>query len=169
MEKHYRFLPLLFFSVLISTFLVAGGCGKGYPGRERLHPVSITVTDNGTPFANATVVLLRDNGETTINAGGITDAHGVAKIQTDARWDGAPTGKYKVMLNKDVFVQGDLSEEEVQKLGFDEREAYNKKLHDKRMSIPLPVPAILRGMESPLTIEVTSSGDNTASFDIGKY
>jgi len=170
MSKHYQSLLSLFaFPVLISVFLIASGCSKGYQGKERLYPVSITVTNNGVPLTDASVVLLRESGAKTINAGGCTDQNGVAQIKIDAQWNGVPIGKYKVMLNKDVPLQSDLSEEEYRKLELLEKEAYDKKMYEKRMSMPLPVPHILSGMESPLSIDVTSSGNNTATFDIGKF
>ena len=170
MNKHRQSLPFALSSfVLISVFLVFSGCGGGYPGKERLYPVSITIMENGAPFTNATVVLLQESGPTIINGGGVTDENGVAKIKTDAQWNGVPVGTYKVMINKENPFQGDLSDEEYRKLDLDAQEAYAKRMYAKRMSMPLPVPAILRGMKSPLTIEVISSGDNTASFDIGKY
>ena len=168
--NHHRSLPFLFsFSVLLFAILVVAGCGKRYPGKERLYPVSITVTDNGAPFTRATVILVREGGPTIINAGGVTDTNGVAQIKTDAQWPGVPVGTYKVMLNKDVAPPRDLSDEEYQKLDFEAKEAYDKKMHAKWMSMPQLVPKILRGPQSPLEIEVTSSSDNTASFDIGKY
>ena len=165
MNRYHRFLPLF---LLMTVFLVTFGCGQGYQGGERLYPVSITVMKDGTPFTDATVVLLRESGN-TINAGGVTDANGIAKIKVDAQWNGVPVGTYKVMINKDVQVQDEMSREEYLKLELEAREAHDKKMHEKRMSMPLPVPEVLRGMKSPLTIEVTSSGDNTQSFDIGEY
>ena len=165
MNKHYRFFPSF---LLIFAFFVTFGCGKGYQGGERLYPVSVTVTKDGSPLASATVVLLREDGE-TINAGGVTDGSGVAKIKVDAQWDGVPAGTYKVMINKDVQVQEEMSRDEYNKLELLEKEAYDNKMYEKRMSMPPPVPKVLSGMESPLSIEVTGSGDNTASFDISKY
>ena len=162
---HWFFCPLL-----VMVFLVASGCSGGYKGGERLYPVTITVTKNGSPFEDATVVLVREGGTKIINAGGITDQNGIAKIKVDAQWDGVPEGKYKVAVGKSSSVEGDLSTEEYKKLGLLEKEAYDQKMAKKLSSVKLLVPEVIaRTATTPLTIDVTSSGNNSATFDIDKY
>jgi len=166
MKKYHQFTYLL---LTVVCFTIAG-CTGGYPGDERLYPVSVTVTENGSPLTDAVVVLLREGGKKIINAGGITDKNGVAIIKTDAQWDGVPEGTYKVAIAKSSSVEEEISSEEYQKLDMAERERYNQKMEKKHASVKLLVPEVIARTEStPLTIEVTPSQNNTATFDIAKY
>ena len=165
MKTHHQFF-CLFLAVVLLTAI---GCSKGWHGGERLYPVTITVTKDGVPFPGATVVLVREGGAQTINGGGNTNENGAAKIKVDAQWDGVPEGTYKVMINKGAVVERDISDEEYEKLSFTEKDTYNEKMAAKALSAPPLVPAVLMGLDSPLSIEVKSSGENAASFDIGKY
>ena len=165
MQTYHQFFCLF----LTVALLTAVGCSKGWHGGERLYPVTITVTKNGAPFPGATVVLVREGGARIINAGGNTNENGVAKIKVDAQWDGVPEGAYKVMINKGAVVERDISDAEYEKLSLEEKDAYNEKMSAKILSAPPLVPAVLTGLDSPLLIEVKSSGENTASFDISGY
>ena len=113
--------------------------------------------------------MVREGGARIINAGGNTNEKGVAKIKVDAQWDGVPEGHYKVMIQKGTVVEHDISNAEYEKLTFDEKSAYSDRIAKKALSAPPLVPAVLMGLASPLSIEVKSSGENTASFDISKY
>jgi hypothetical protein len=70
-----------------------------------LYPCKITVIQDGQPLADASVILhLTDHS--TNHGGkswvpmGLTDENGVAVIKTNARYNGAPLGKYKILVNK---------------------------------------------------------------------
>ena len=165
MKIHHQFF-CLFLAVVLLTAI---GCSEGWHGGERLYPVTITVTKDGAPFPLATVVLVREGGARIINAGGNTDKNGVAKIKVDVQWDGVPEGAYKVMINKGTAVERDISDAEYEKLSLEEQDAYNKRRAAKVLRAPPLVPVVLTGPNSPLSIEVKSSGENAASFDIGKY
>jgi len=162
----YHQVFCLFLAVALVTAI---GCSKGWQGGERLYPVTITVTKGGAPFPGATVVLVREGGARIINAGGNTNENGVAKIKVDSQWDGIPEGQYKVMINKGAVVEWDISDAEYEKLSLNEKNAYNNRMDAKARSAPPLVPAVLMGTDSPLSIEVTSSGENTATFDISAY
>ena len=165
MQKYHQFLYLF----LAVVFLTAAGCGKSWQGGEPLYPVTITVSKGSEPFSGASVTLLREGGIQTINAGGVTDASGTAKIRVDAEWNGVPEGTYKVMINKGAVVERDISDEDYARMSLTEQDAYNERMLARALSAPPLVPAVLNGMESPLSIEVTSSGNNTASFDIAEF
>jgi len=165
MQTYHPFLYVFLTAVL----LAAAGCGKSWHGGEPLYPVTITVSKGGEPFSGASVTLLREGGLQTINAGGVTDSGGIAKIRVDAEWDGVPEGTYKVMINKGAVITRDISDEEFERLSMAEQDAYNERMVARALSAPPLVPAVLNGMESPLSIEVSRSGNNTASFDIADY
>ena len=76
------------------------GCSRGVPkGFPSLHPCVITVSQDGTPLAEASV-LLKPLQESAMSASGITDEKGVAVMKVQATFDGVPEGKYKVMIVK---------------------------------------------------------------------
>ena len=153
--------------VILLLFSVFIGCGKRYPGKEKLYPVSITVTDSNVPLDLASVVLLREGGE-VINAGGLTDESGVATIKTDVEWNGIPAGKYLITINKLPSVPEELSQEEVMKLDLRERDAYMSKMIMKRNQLKPVVPPVLTGTKTPISIDVTP-GKNEMSIDIAQY
>lgn len=142
----------------------ASGCGKSYPGGEKLHPVTITVLESGRPFDGAVVILIRQEGE-KLNTSGLTDELGKAAIMVDSEWQGAPAGKYMVKISKDPPFTPDLSPEEEAKLNPNEYSAYQEKMVAKRLKLKPVVPEILSSEQSPFTIEVTS-GTNEKTFDI---
>ncbi len=152
-------IALPFFLLLFS-----GGCGKSYPGKEKLYPTTITVLESGTPVDGAVVILMRQAGE-KLNTSGLTDATGKANIAVDAEWPGAPEGKYQVRISKDPPFTPDLTPEEVAKLGPNEYSAYEAKMIAKRKQLKPVVPPELSSDSSPFFIDVTS-GKNEKTFDI---
>ena len=92
---------LLSILVLLVTVLMTG-CGEKRPaGMPRLYPVSLTITQEGTPLAGAVVQLIPENSaHAQWGPGGMTDASGVAELRTNGPYKGAPLGKYKVIVTK---------------------------------------------------------------------
>lgn len=80
---------------------VCGCLGQKKPdGLPDLQPVTITVTQNGTPLANAALNLKPlDDAASNFTYGGTTDAKGLATIVTHGQYKGAPIGKYKVAVS----------------------------------------------------------------------
>jgi len=67
----------------------------------KLYPVSISVTQEGKPLADAIVSLrYADPSAGTWTVGGRTEANGQAKLYTNS-YPGAPLGKFKVVLLKE--------------------------------------------------------------------
>ncbi|MDR2441223.1 MAG: hypothetical protein LBE12_17820 [Planctomycetaceae bacterium] len=70
-----------------------------------LYPCKIMVIQDGQPLIGASVILhltdpnTENRGKSWIPMG-LTDEKGVAVIKTNARYDGAPLGKYKILVNK---------------------------------------------------------------------
>jgi hypothetical protein len=95
----YQYLTGIFIFVL----LIVNGCSQSiHEGLPSLYPCSITVIQNGKPLAEANVSLIRLDGETKWIVCGVTNSSGVATIQTQMRYSGAPEGKYKVRISKTV-------------------------------------------------------------------
>ncbi|MDR1385980.1 MAG: hypothetical protein LBJ67_19320 [Planctomycetaceae bacterium] len=87
--------------------LVCSSCGKSNLPKDlpRLYPCEITVIQENKPLADAMVTLqLTDlsrpeNGQLWFPMG-TTDHEGKAIIRTNAQYDGAPIGIYKVLVSK---------------------------------------------------------------------
>lgn len=78
--------------------VVAIGCGGQPPGPAKLKtvPVAGVVTYQGKPVAEASISLQHVEGKAT--ALGKSDATGRFTLSTYEKQDGAPPGKYKVMV-----------------------------------------------------------------------
>jgi len=96
-----RFVALL---ALLGTICCMQGCtgGDSKPeGLPDLHAVTLTVTQDGSPLAGASVQLVpADPSSNKWVSGGTTDADGNAEIKTHGKFPGAPAGKYKVTISK---------------------------------------------------------------------
>lgn len=78
------------------------GCNRGPqlpPDVPKLVPCKITVTQEGTPLAGATVIL-DFVGTSSWRTGGATDSNGVVTPMTNGQFEGVPAGKYKVVIMK---------------------------------------------------------------------
>ncbi len=87
------------------------GCGSSVDipaDRPATHPVSGTVTYNGSPLSGATVTFRPSQGATQ---GGYatTDENGAFTLTTFETGDGAQVGSYLVMIKKQEVTEGDPS------------------------------------------------------------
>jgi hypothetical protein len=89
------FLSFLFFGTIT-------GCGGTLKpdGLPVLYPVTITVSQEGKPVANMFVSLRSTDPAVTWAVGSLTNENGYAVIRTHGEFNGAPLGKYKVVLAK---------------------------------------------------------------------
>ena len=87
---------LLLTVLIVGFFLPWIGCGEKNHGTV---PVSITITQKGSPLAGATVTIISSDGKGH-SAGGRTDSSGTASLQTPERWKGALPGEYVVAVKK---------------------------------------------------------------------
>lgn len=63
--------------------------------------VEVTVTQEGAPLADAAVTFVAEDGSTNKwFVRGKTGANGVAKMMTYGKFEGAPAGKFKVVITK---------------------------------------------------------------------
>lgn len=80
------------------------GCWRNLPeGIPPRYSCQITVTGDGTAIEGANVMLLPelpDPSGKTWTPMGTTDVNGVAQLFTNARYEGAPAGKYKIIVMK---------------------------------------------------------------------
>lgn len=104
--KKYREICCL---VLIAFLLTSVGCSKKKKpdGLPELYPLTIKLTyDDGTPAQDVDIRLSNTDKSLTQRwaTGGKTDAQGNAVIRTYGEYSGAPTGNYKVVVNKEEIV-----------------------------------------------------------------
>ncbi|MDR1959279.1 MAG: hypothetical protein LBQ54_09615 [Planctomycetaceae bacterium] len=100
--KQYLFPP----SLLLLLLIPFCGCTREVPdGMPATVPCFITVTQDGKPLAEASITLIPEDGGQW-NGGGKTDAGGTARMYTQAKYEGIPAAKYKVIVAKTEFVAG---------------------------------------------------------------
>ena len=89
---------------MLLLVLAAAGCGgpKKPDGLPALYPLTIHVTQEGKPLADATVSLVTPDGSMKWVVGGVTNADGNAKMVTHGKFDGAPEGNFSVMILKTI-------------------------------------------------------------------
>lgn len=78
------------------------GCSKVQKPADMpsLYACKIHVVQDGVPLEGATVMLLATEGTPKWVPGAITDASGTAIVYTNGHFEGAPAGKYKVLVSK---------------------------------------------------------------------
>jgi hypothetical protein len=83
---------------LLFALVTTAGCQGKPPGPEKQPTVPVTgqVKYQGRPVANASVIFQSVDG--TVVAHGNTDAAGLFTLSTYGNQDGAPPGRYKVIV-----------------------------------------------------------------------
>ncbi|MDR0608567.1 MAG: carboxypeptidase-like regulatory domain-containing protein [Planctomycetaceae bacterium] len=105
--KRSIYMPL-FCLVLISTFLLVG-CQKNDPRKKGLVPAGGTITYNGSPLAEATIVFTSKTNQQ--GAGALSGTDGKFELTTISNKDGVLPGEYTVFVQKELFEN--LSDEEL--------------------------------------------------------
>lgn len=133
----------------------------------KLHPASITIVQEGTPLDNAIVQLISsDPALSQWGPSGITDANGVAVLNTNSLYRGAPEGHFKVLVTKREMEKNphpewaDLPDGDPK---YQEFRAINQKL--KSYDYVEPQYGLL--LETPLEVDI-AKGKNELSLDVGK-
>ena len=91
--------------LFLGVALLTVGCEKG-PKRPKdlpkLVPLTLTVTQNGAPCAQAKVRLVHAEQKSSYpwNITGMTDATGVWKVMVNGNWNGCPEGDFLVCVEK---------------------------------------------------------------------
>ncbi len=137
------------------------GCGGPVrpDGMPALQPTTITVTQNGTPLAGATVTLHpQTGGLQPWGCGGVTDSSGNISPTTRGNFPGVAAGKFTVTVEKTdadppIHVDGEMT-------------AAQREADNKRKTYDLVDPKFADPKTSGLEIEITS-GKNTKAIDVG--
>ena len=94
-------IGLLISTVVIMALQLSGCSTQLKPdGLPKLHPTVLTLTQDGTPLAGASVSLFAENEPATWTIGGTTDESGNVTLMTHGKFPGVPAGKYKVCVFK---------------------------------------------------------------------
>jgi hypothetical protein len=141
----------LFFSIVAGgVILLFSGCGQQLPdGMPTLYPCKITLTQEGKPAVNASVILHPIvQGDKYWAISSFSDTNGVAVMSTNGKYKGVPAGTYKITVEK-------LQEEHLGAKGY-----YMVDFIDPQYRTP---------DKTPLEIEVAESrSKNVFSFELGK-
>jgi len=159
-----KFIAILLLSLSVTIF----GCSNRPLGMPSLYPCSITVTQDGAPLADASVILVNisdvDKGQAWAPMGR-TDSGGVAVMRTNSQYNGAATGKYRIIVEK--------VETEPSKLGSPppadtpEYEVWSSKSANENLAQFALVEAVYSSSKTPHEIEV-GKGANEKTIDVGK-
>jgi len=140
---------------LILSLVMLAGCQKqpAPSGMPALHPVTVTVKQDGQPLAGATVALFSD--QNTWAVGGTTSSNGQTELRTMGAYAGAPAGTYKVCIAKETVEGGGSSDDPSQPASPEK----HFDLVDQKFKSP----------ETTLLEMTVSAGQETnQDFDIGK-
>lgn len=96
----------LFLICLICWSLPIAGCtrslGPKPDGLPSLVPITLTVTQDAQPLADAKVAFIPADGAKNWFTGGTTDSNGQIVAHTYGTHKGSPLGKFKVIVTKEV-------------------------------------------------------------------
>lgn len=152
---------IFFLSVLMLSLVGCGGVKKP-AGMPALHPTTLTLTQEGTPLAGATVTLVSQNKAVSQwQSGGATDAKGVIRIKTSG-FDGAPEGTFKVVVTK-TETEGTATVTQ----SSDEAGAKPSVSGGGQKSYEVVEKEYRSAVTTKLTLEV-KAGKNAETFDVGK-
>ncbi|MDR1384520.1 MAG: carboxypeptidase-like regulatory domain-containing protein [Planctomycetaceae bacterium] len=152
--------PFILFFLLFAFF----GCGdKLPPGMPKLYETVLTITQDGSPLANANVLVIsEDYAVVPYSAGGQTDKSGKVRLLTEGRYKGLPAGKYIIAVSKIEGPDVTLPT----KVNTDEEIAEYNKLTDEiaKNSFMVVSEDFSDPAKSPLRLEVQRK--TTATFDV---
>lgn len=152
------------FTIAMTAVLsCALGCGgDGAEGGSDVFPVTGTVTMQGGALANATVVFAPTApGQPT--AMGKTDAEGKFSMTTYDPNDGTAEGKFKVVISKTVY-EANAQSSVLDADGHSADE--NAGSHGAAAGADLVPGQYAQSASTPLTADVSSSGENVFTFEI---
>ncbi|MDR0608794.1 MAG: hypothetical protein LBG58_01665 [Planctomycetaceae bacterium] len=166
----------LLLSILCTiTILFSAGCG-GVPvpnELKNLYPVTITVTNGDQAMEEVAVSLSAKTSGGAWASRGVTNAQGVAVIQTSRAsytGKGVPAGEYKVALIKTVALPPELEPQETDQnlppQAVAAKQAKQEAFYEKNRVIP----KILGDSNtSPIELTVAEKNTTTLTIDIAQY
>jgi hypothetical protein len=89
--------------LVLPCVLIWMGCSETKPdGFPKIYPVELLVTQEGQPLIDADISLFPVDDSMTWSVGGRSDQNGRVVLRTHGRYVGAPLGKFKVVLFKEI-------------------------------------------------------------------
>jgi len=137
------------------VLLVVFGCSKQElpKGMPKLVPVTIELTQEKKPIADAEITFIPEESITNWFAGGMSDKTGRVVPKTHGKYPGLAPGKFKVIVVKSEI---------------DSNETVKDPEGKFRPIIYRLVDPIYTTLETtPLELEIVDGGNKTFSFDLG--
>lgn len=160
---------LFLICVTVCGLVLPVGCGgKSSPkpaGFPDTVPCVVTVTQEGSPLAGAMVSLVPADGAKDWLFSATTSASGEAKIFTYGRAEGAPKGKYKVVVTKTETDASKYTMPDESDSAAMERYMQNT-MNEKLNSYSLIETGFTDASTTTLELEIT--GKTAQTFDVGK-
>ncbi|QDS95209.1 hypothetical protein FF011L_40020 [Roseimaritima multifibrata] len=150
--------------------LMTLGCGELRPdGFPDLYPVTLVVTQDGEPLADAMVSLYPENSSLTRwPVGGMSDASGNVELVTYGKYEGVPAGIFKVMVNKTVHEGDPIPESPAADASPAERAAYDRAIKTgSRESFQVVQKEFRTADKTSLTVTVSPDAENSYTLDVG--
>jgi hypothetical protein len=159
-------LSFLFF-IIAALVLFVGCSGPLKPdGFPQTYPCVITITQEGELLSKATVKLIPADDAKDWMTSAMTDESGRARMFTYGRFEGAPKGKFKVVVSKTetdpskFTPPADENDEAAMAL-------YNRNVMTEKLRDYTVIETIYGNPDTtPLDMEV--KGRTTQTFDVGK-
>ena len=165
---------------LLTTFLFVSALGfcagchqtKVPEGLQNLVPVTITVTDGSQPLEKVSVRLSSKGSQGAFACVGVTDAKGVATIQSTSgsyTGKGVPSGTYTVVLIDSVEIPEDLQPREEDQDNPTAAAAKKAKLDEflaKNQSIPK---SLSTTAGNPVELTVADGKGESLAVDVSQY
>jgi hypothetical protein len=129
----------------------------------KLFSVQITIIQDGKPLDGALVSLEEPSGNINFTVCGTTNSSGIAELYTHGDYKGAPLGKYKVRVIKNVDDERGPAPPE-------HKPEYSKFMDEWKKNPPQTYMYVEKQYSdvntTPLEIEIT--GKMTQTLDVGK-
>ena len=172
-KSHFHFyIPMKKYTLLFVALLICG-CNSKPQDVPELYPCQVTVTNGGTPIAEADVILGLTSESSSASMTGITNSSGVATMYTKRlNWkgQGVPAGEYIVTISKNPKLEEQLSRDEYYELTIEEQDKYNAEQQRKYDALPREIPGELSAFgKSPYRMTVSKGGDNKLKIDIATF
>jgi len=160
-------------SLFSLVLLCVVGCSRQKlpDGMPKPYPVTMTVTQDGKPLADAMVLLSHVDGQWP--AQGVSDSNGVIKtFYTNSKYPGVVAGQFKVCVRKVEKVYAiDPKDIPPEPTDLQEKYAWRMKYQENRIppkEYDLVETNYADPKTTPLELEVSSDKKNNPTFDVGK-
>lgn len=161
----------IIFSFFTALAIVAVGCNKQDlpPGFPELNPTTLTFVCDGSPLADADIMLVPTGAPSQWVVGGKTDADGKLVVRTHGEYLGAPEGEMAVTVRKERREDGEFAKNNPRPEGGDvgAKMAWDRKATAERSVFLVCGSEYLDPSTTPLKITI-KKGKNSEKFDLPK-